>query len=53
MALALSGIIAYTTLKQGLGSGWENRGAGGRGSAGGGRGVELIPTVQNPSAERQ
>lgn len=40
MALALAGIIAYTTFKQGLGSGWEGRGGGG--------GVERKPSGEKP-----
>eukprot|EP00752_Nemacystus_decipiens_P017783 g15944.t1 len=46
MALALAGIVGYTTLKQGLGSGWE-----GRGSGDGGGGVELKASVQEQNED--
>lgn len=45
MALALAGIVGYTTLKQGLGSGWESRGGGGGG------GVELMASGKNQSED--
>lgn len=32
MLLAFAGIVGYTTLKQGLGSGWERRESGGGGA---------------------
>eukprot|EP00903_Cladosiphon_okamuranus_P010526 g9956.t1 len=56
MALALAGIVGYTTLKQGLGSGWESRGKGGSGSGSGGGGeggggVELMPSGQEQSGD--
>lgn len=48
MTLALGGIITYTMLKQGLGSGWEGR----RGGGGGTVGSRRIPSGENLSRKK-